>query len=163
ARPADPARGSIGKDQVRPPEGPIRGSDLPRVGRRNPADPARGTAGCGAGPTARNRGTPVPHRLPGRREPVPGLVPAALFLGGAAQDTVRHCRSGRGMLHPSAGHVLMALIAAATSGAWLAAVAQSGQPVRRVGDRWLTVASDAGVVRVPYFGSGDLGTPQPAV
>lgn len=57
----------------------------------------------------------------------------------------------------------MALIAAATSGAWLAAVAQSGQPVRRIGDRWLTVASDAGVVRVPYFGSRDLGTRQPAV
>jgi hypothetical protein len=66
------------------------------------------------------------------------------------------------MLLP-AGYVLMAIIAAATSGAWLAAVAQPGQPVRRIGDRWLTVASDAGVVRVPYFGSGDLGTRQPAV
>ena len=42
-------------------------------------------------------------------------------------------------------------------------MAQPGQPVRRIGDRWLTVSSQAGIVRVPYFGSGDLGTPQPTV
>jgi pimeloyl-ACP methyl ester carboxylesterase len=67
------------------------------------------------------------------------------------------------MLLPAAGHVWMAIIAVVASGAWLAAVAQPGQPVRRIGDRWLSVPSEAGAVRVPYFGSGDLATPQPMV
>lgn len=67
------------------------------------------------------------------------------------------------MLLPSAGHVFMAIIAVVTSGAWLAALAQPGQPVRRIGDRSVTVPSDSGTVRVPYFGSGDLGIPQPTV